>query len=416
MTLRIIFLAILIFLIDLYVYQAFKWSFRTFSAITQRILFIFYWSLTVASISVLFATFILPWSHWPMAFRTYASAFIFVQVFSKLFVVIFLLTDDIIRGARFIWQKFFPDAPGTPGAGEPITRSDFLIRTGLIIASIPFISLIWGMIKGAYSIQIRKQTIAFKKLPASFKGFRIVQISDLHVGSFVSATPVEDAVRQINALNPDLILFTGDLVNNLQPEMNPHMAALSKMKAKHGVYSILGNHDYGDYVTWESSEKKKDNLNRLIDAQRKMGWDLLLDENREIRVNGESIFLVGVQNYSMHLRFPKYGNLKKAAAGMNDQDTITILMSHDPSHWRGEVLSSFPNIDLTLSGHTHGFQFGVDVPGFKWSPVQYVYKEWAGLYHQELQYLYVNRGLGFLGYPGRVGILPEITVIELDKG
>ena len=415
MTLRILFLAVLIFLIDLYVYQAFRWNFRNFSGITQRIMFIIYWSLTLVSISVLLATFIHPWSHWPMAFRTYAAAFIFVQVFSKLFVVIFLLTDDILRGAQYLIRKIFPSASDSAGERVPITRSDFLVRTGLIIASIPFISLIWGMIKGAYSIQIRKQTIAFKNLPVSFKGFRIVQISDFHVGSFVSSTPVEDAVRQINALNPDVILFTGDLVNNLQPEMEPHINALSKMKARYGIYSILGNHDYGDYVSWETPQKKMENLDRLIQAQRQMGWDLLLDENREIKLNGESIFLVGVQNYSMHLRFPKYGNLKKAAAGMNDRDTVTILMSHDPSHWKGEVLTSFPNIDLTLSGHTHGFQFGVEVPGFKWSPVQYVYKEWAGLYHREYQYLYVNRGLGFLGYPGRVGILPEITVIELDK-
>lgn len=414
MNIRLLLFAVVLFLLDLYVFQAFRWSFRNWTSSGQRILFGFYWFLSFSCILLPLAAMLKPWSEWSHGLRTYSSAFVFVLVLSKLFIVIFLLTDDILRLIKFTWSKIAP-APSSAPAVNTISRSDFLVRAGLVVAAVPFVSLLWGMVKGAYSIQIRKQTLAFKKLPPIFKGFKIVQISDFHVGSFISSEPVEAAVKQINALEPDIVLFTGDLVNNLKSEIEPHMEALSKLKAKHGIYSILGNHDYGDYVIWETPEAKKKNLQDLVDAQRKLGWDILLDEHREIQKEDASIYLVGVQNYSMHLRFPKYGNLTKASHGMEDQDTVTILMSHDPSHWRGEVLSKFPNIDLTLSGHTHGFQFGIEIPGFRWSPVQYVYKEWAGKYAQGEQYLYVNRGIGFLGYPGRVGILPEITLIELEK-
>ncbi|MFM9008293.1 MAG: metallophosphoesterase, partial [Bacteroidota bacterium] len=226
--------------------------------------------------------------------------------------------------------------------------------------------------------------------------------------------PVKRAVDRINSLNPDIIVFTGDLVNNTSDELIPFQHILKQLKARHGVYSTLGNHDYGDYVRWADEAEKSANLNRLISMQREMGWDLLLDEHRMIEQNGEFISLIGVQNYSMHLRFPKYGSLRKATENIRYAD-FNVLLSHDPSHWKGEVLNDFPHIHLTLSGHTHGFQFGVELPGFKWSPVQYVYREWAGLYTDGHQHLYVNRGLGFLGYPGRVGILPEITLFELER-
>ena len=190
---------------------------------------------------------------------------------------------------------------------------------------------------------------------------------------------------------------------------------MSKLKAKHGVFSTLGNHDYGDYVPWDTDELKQENLATLVKGHKEMGWDILMDEHRHIEKDGEKITIIGVQNFSMHLRFPKYGSLPKATENIQYSD-FNILLSHDPSHWRGEVIKDFPKIDLTLAGHTHGFQFGIELPNFKWSPVQYVYKEWAGLYTEGKQQLYVNRGLGFLGYPGRVGILPEITVLELHRG
>ena len=351
--------------------------------------------------------------------KTYAGAFIFVLTFSKLFILLFLLTDDIFRGARWAWEKMFSSpAPApdslTPVPSNSITRSDFLVRTGLVLASLPFVSLIYGMVRGAYDYQVKNVKLKLSNLPAAFHGYKIVQISDLHVGSFVSTDPLEEAVRIINSTEPDLILFTGDLVNNRSDELNPHKAALSKLKAKHGIFSTLGNHDYGDYVPWDSQEAKEENLKTLINGHREMGWNILMDEHRHIEKDGERITLIGVQNYSMHLRFPKYGSLPKATQDLQ-YSNFNILLSHDPSHWRGEVLKDFKDIHLTLAGHTHGFQFGVDLPNFKWSPVQYVYKEWAGLYTEGDQHLYVNRGLGFLGYPGRVGILPEITVFELEK-
>lgn len=419
MTLRVLLLCLLIVVIDLYVYQAFRFAFRNNADSVQRWTTLLFWSMTAFCLGVLLFSRIYDWNLWPKGLKTYAGAFIFILMFSKIFILLFLITDDIVRAGRWAWGKFYPSPEqtaqvlkGTPVNG--ITRSDFLVRTGLVLASLPFISLIYGMVRGAYDYQVKRVKLKLPNIPAGFNGYKIVQISDLHVGSFVSTEPLREAVKIINELNPDLILFTGDLVNNRSDELLPHKATLSSLKARHGVYSTLGNHDYGDYVMWDSQEAKENNLKTLIHHHREMGWDILLDEHRHIEHNNEKITLIGVQNYSMHLRFPKYGSLPKATRDI-DYSSFNILLSHDPSHWRGEVLKDFSHIHLTLSGHTHGFQFGVELPMLKWSPVQYVYKEWAGLYAEGHQHLYVNRGLGFLGYPGRVGILPEITVFELEK-
>ncbi len=418
MTLRVLFFAVLLIVLDIYVFQAFKFAFRNSSELVQKTTTIIFWSMTAFCVGVLLVSRVYDWDLWPKALKTYAGAFIFVLTFSKIFILIFLLTDDIFRGGRWAFDKIF-SSPAKADAlkaipANGITRSDFLVRTGIILASLPFVSLIYGMVRGAYDYQVKRVKLKLPNIPAGFNGYKIVQISDLHVGSFVSTEPLEEAVKIINALKPDLILFTGDLVNNKAEEVLPHKPALSKLKAKHGIYSTLGNHDYGDYVMWDSQEEKMNNLRSLINHHREMGWDILLDEHRHVEQNGDKITLIGVQNYSMHLRFPKYGSLPKATKDIQYSD-FNILLSHDPSHWRGEVLKDFSNIHLTLAGHTHGFQFGVELPNFKWSPVQYVYKEWAGLYSESHQHLYVNRGLGFLGYPGRVGILPEITVFELEK-
>lgn len=417
MAFRILASLLLLIALDLYVFQAFKISFRNFDPQVQRIVSILFWTLSALVALVLISSLFYDFKLWPKALRTYAGAGIFILTFSKLFILLFLVTDDAFRGFRWIYARLFPDTPApgleiAPSGG--ITRSEFLVKTGLVLGSLPFISLVYGMVKGAYDVQVKNIRIRLSNIPASFNGFRIVQISDWHVGSFISKTPLEEAVRRINSLQPDLILFTGDLVNNTSDEVDPYKEILSGLKAEHGVYSILGNHDYGDYVRWESQEDKQKNLQRLIDHKREMGWNLLLDEHRHIEKNGERITLIGVQNYSVHMRFPKYGSLPKATQGI-DYSPFNILLSHDPSHWKSEVLAEFSDIHLTLSGHTHGFQFGVELPGFKWSPVQYVYKEWAGLYSKDNQHLYVNRGLGFLGYPGRVGIRPEITVFELER-
>jgi predicted MPP superfamily phosphohydrolase len=259
---------------------------------------------------------------------------------------------------------------------------------------------------------VQHLTLLFKNLPKSFDGFKIIQLSDIHSGSFTNMAGVQKGVDLVNGLAADLVLFTGDLVNNKADEMQDYLDVFKKIQSTQGVYSILGNHDYGDYHQWKKPEEKVRNLQQLKSMQESMGWRLLLDENVQIEKNGETISLIGVENISSS--FNSYGNLSNAYRGA-ENSTFKILMSHDPSHWSKEVIKDFKDIDLTLSGHTHGFQFGIEMFGIKWSPAKYIYKQWAGLYQEGQQFIYVNRGFGFLGYPGRVGILPEITLITLQS-
>lgn len=259
---------------------------------------------------------------------------------------------------------------------------------------------------------MRRLKLHFPNLPPAFKGLKIVQISDIHSGSFDNHEKVAKGVDLVLKEKPDVIFFTGDLVNNRSDEMFPYQELFSKIKAPMGVYAILGNHDYGDYVEWPSPEAKAKNLQLLKDIEARMGWQMLNNANTVLEKDGQQIALIGVENWSAKLHFPKYGDLEKAYQG-TAHFPFKILLSHDPSHWDAQVRPEYPDIDLMLAGHTHGMQFGVEIPGLKWSPIQYAYPEWAGLYKKGSQYLYVNRGYGFLGYPGRVGILPEITVIEL---
>jgi predicted MPP superfamily phosphohydrolase len=269
-------------------------------------------------------------------------------------------------------------------------------------------------LRNAYNYQFRNIPISFANLPAAFDGFKIVQISDIHSGSFTRTEPIQEVIEKINALNVDLILFTGDIVNNVADEMLPYKQVFNKLRAKHGVMSITGNHDYGDYAPWNSVEEKKDNFRRLVQTHKDMGWDILMNEHRLIEKNGEKIAVLGIENWGAKMHFPKYGKMELAHAG-TENIPFKLLLSHDPSHWDAQVRPEYPDIDLTLSGHTHGFQFGIDNKFLKWSPVQWAYRQWAGLYQEGKQFLYVNRGFGFLGYPGRIGIMPEITVIELKK-
>lgn len=417
MIIRTLTILIILFIIDLYVFQGVRFLARNYSPLHSRIIYIIFWTITAICFTILIAGIFVDWHDWPKALRTYSFAFIFVTYFSKLFLVLFLVIDDLFRIFRWFagWISSFGEdvksADETSGK-RGISRSGFIVRMGVVIAAIPFAALILGMIRGKYEYQVRKLSLSLPKLPASFKGFRIIQISDIHTGSFMDKAPLEKAVKIINDLKPDAIFFTGDLVNDLHREVVPYMEVLAELKASHGVFSILGNHDYGDYYQWKNGVEKSENLRKLVNAHSEMGWDILLDEHRHIEKNGERISVIGVQNWSARMNFARYGNLNKALSGINFSP-VNILLSHDPSHWKAEVLGKVNQIDLTLSGHTHGFQFGIDIPGFKWSPVQYIYKEWADLYSVNNQYLYVNRGLGFLGYPGRVGILPEITVIDL---
>lgn len=336
---------------------------------------------------------------------------IFLTVFvPKLLIVIFMFSEDI---GRFFVGIFMKVAGSTD---EPFmaSRRKFVSTIALGIAAIPFASLLYGMIKGKYNYKVLKYSLEFDDLPNEFDGFTLTQISDIHSGSFDNHHKVEYAVNLINEQQSDVILFTGDLVNNVADEMEEWKALFSTLKAPQGVFSVLGNHDYGDYVQWESASEKAENLQKLKAIQEEMGWNLLLNENKYFERNGQKIALVGVENWGEN-GFKQAGDLDKACEGISDND-FKILMSHDPSHWQSVVKNDPRHFHLTLSGHTHGMQFGIEIPGIiKWSPIKYRYKNWAGIYEEFGRYINVNRGFGFLGYPGRVGIWPEISVIQLKK-
>ena len=334
----------------------------------------------------------------------YWRTFLMCIYLLKLLIVPFMLLDDFRR----IIMLLFTDV-------SPITRSYGLALAGLLFALIPFSALIYGMIRNPFRYKIFRERIGLEDLPGSLDGLRIVHISDLHSGSFLKTQPLIRIVNLINGLEPDLVFFTGDLVNSVASEMDGLKEVLARIRSKYGIYSILGNHDYGDYVLWPSADAKRRNFDNLISTHNFMGWDLLRNENRVLEINGEKLAIIGVENYSAKPHFQRYGRLDVAYAG-TESIALKLLLSHDPSHWDFEINQKFKDIDVTFSGHTHGFQFGIEIPGLiKWSPFQRMYKQWAGLYKKGKQYLYVTRGLGFLGYPGRVGMLPEISMITLRK-
>jgi predicted MPP superfamily phosphohydrolase len=374
-----------------------------------------FWAISAATIVTILATPYLRNQVLSPAWRIYPLAVMIGILIAKLLSVSFFIMDDLRRLIQWA-ASFFSSQTSTGGAeaeqGQGISRSAFLSWLGLGVGGTIFSTLLYGF-KNQHNYKVHRVKLNFPNLPKAFRGMRIVQISDIHSGSFVNKEEVIMGVQAINDLKPDLILFTGDLVNDKADEMEPFKNIFSKLYAPMGVFSTLGNHDYGDYVSWSSAEAKQENLEKLMRIHKQMGWNLLMDESVILEKEGEKIGLIGVQNISGKSRFHSYGNLQKAYA-----DTAALpfkmLLSHDPSHWDSEVLPKYPDIDITLSGHTHGMQFGVELPWFKWSPVQWMYSQWAGLYEKNNQRLYVNRGFGFIGYPGRVGILPEITLIELS--
>lgn len=404
---RTFFLIIFLILIDLYAYQALK------VVISNSSLSVKTWSkLLFFSLNILMISFTIAYTSglledWDKVSLTILRSLIFIAYLSKFLVLPFLFIDDVIRGFLYIFDFF------KPNQAFNASRSRFLSQFGIFIGAIPLISLTYGIFRNAYRFQLRQTKIKIDQIPSELIGLKIIQISDIHSGSFLYPEEVNKAVEIINNQSADIIFFTGDLVNNTADEVIPLLPVLSKIKAKYGVYSILGNHDYGDYVRWENNDKKQENLDRLKLYHKELGWQLLTNENRIVNINGKEIGIIGVENFSTHMRFPKYGKLKESYSGV-ENTSLKLLLSHDPSHWAHEVITEFKDIAITFSGHTHGFQFGVEIPGFiQWSPIQYVYKQWAGLYKNGNQMLYVNRGLGHLGYPGRVGILPEVTLIEL---
>lgn len=400
-------------LLDFYVFQAVKVIANPASPKIKTFIYYGYWIVSAAAIIVLLILPYLHMEHQAKMTRTTIFAIIAGLFFAKLIAALFFLIDDIRRGIQWMAGKFF--FSNTEGEklqeGEKISRSVFLSWTGVLFGGGLFGSLIYGF-GNKYNYQLKRIPLAFNNLPASFKGLKIVHISDIHSGSFTDKKAVQKGIDKIMNEKPDLIFFTGDLVNNTADEMEEYIDIFSQLKAPMGVYSTLGNHDYGDYVQWPTEEEKTANLERLKKIHAEMGWRLLMNEHVVLERGEDKIALLGIENWSAKARFPKYGDMQKAYNGAAGYP-FKILLSHDPSHWDAQVRQSYKDVDLMLSGHTHGMQFGVELPGFKWSPVKYVYPQWAGLYEKDAQKLYVNRGYGFIGYPGRVGILPEITVLQL---
>jgi predicted MPP superfamily phosphohydrolase len=438
--LRTALLAAFVFAIDWYFFQAVSTVFRSLSATKRAVLFWIYWGFTALSLLMIILPLLYPFQYWPKGLRVYAVSLVMVVMLSKIVGILFVAIDDIIRLVRWLWQLIAAKIRSAPAFTQPtdavqnttpvITRWEFLNQVALGVALLPMASLLYGMVRGAFNYTVHNVNVPLPHLPEEFDGLKIVHISDLHLGSFTSPEPLQKAVSIIKAQNPDVIFFTGDLVNNEAQETAPFMDILRSISAPMGVFSTIGNHDYGDYMQWDSIESKRQNFQRLQRVHAEVGWTLLMNEHRVLERNGAQIAILGVENWGAAMNFPKRGDLSKAYQG-TEKHTVKLLLSHDPSHWNAQVTQDFPDIDITFSGHTHGAQFGVEIPGFRWSPVQYFYKQWAGLYRQEYaashnkmpdndsgrtaQYLYVNRGLGFLGYPGRVGISPEITVLTLHK-
>jgi hypothetical protein len=394
-------------LIDIYAFQAIKsltnssWIYFAYLILSLLVLgnFIFQW--TQPSPEGQFA-----------GGRGYAMGLVLAFLIAKLILTLFMFGEDISRFLIAGYHSLF--TPSSSSFSLP-SRRRFLSQIAFGIAAIPFASLLYGMYQGKYNYKVLKYSLYFEDLPDAFDGYRVTQISDIHSGSFDNKKKIEYAVGLINEQESDTILFTGDLVNNLAVEMDPWISVFSKIEAKDGVFSIMGNHDYGDYVSWETDKARKDNVQAVKNVHSKLGWDLLLNEHRFIQKDGQRIALVGVENWGSG-GFKKFGDLDLAGKGLGPKE-FKILMSHDPSYWQEKIKSDPDNYQLTLSGHTHGMQFGIEIPGwFKWSPIQYRYENWAGIYQEFGRIINVNRGFGYLAYPGRVGIWPEISVIELRKG
>ena len=405
-------IALIMFVLDLYVFQALRTVSQNASEKTRLVIQLSFWTLSALTLIVMVSFPYFQTLQTSKFFRNYIFAILAGLFFAKLIGSVFFLTDDLRRGIVMLMSKIFRSSGAQfMGEGNAIPRSTFMSWLGLGIGGGLFGTLLYGF-SNKYNYQVKKVKLSFANLPAAFKGLKIVHISDIHSGSFQNKEAVNKGVDMILQQKADLVLFTGDLVNDRHDEMLEYMDVFSRITAPLGVYSSLGNHDYGDYVSWPSKEAKAANLEKLKGVHANLGWRLLMNEHVQLVRNGEKIAILGIENWGAKGRFPKYGKMNEAYPG-TEQIPFKILLSHDPSHWDAEVKPKYPDVDLMLAGHTHGMQFGLENPYFKWSPVQWMYKQWAGLYEEGNQKLYVNRGYGFIGYPGRVGILPEITLIEL---
>ena len=402
------------FLLDLYAYWGLKTMTARWTPGAAQAANLLFWGIDVVLLCIiLYYGFSGKFSSGTNPQVSWIVSAVIITVIPKMLIITVLSMEDVVRlvmGMFTFGQKVFGIA--TPTEYIPGRRA-FVSQLAFGLAAIPFVGLLYGAIKGKYDYRVHKIRLKFKDLPQAFHGFTITQLSDIHCGSFDDQEAVRRGIEMANAQNSDILVFTGDMVNNKADELDDWVEHFGKLQAPMGKFSILGNHDYGDYLKWPSRSHKEQNMDKLQRLQREMGFNLLLNEHVRIEKEGQSIVLAGVENWG-NRRFAKYGDLSKALRGVDASD-FTVLLSHDPSHWESVTLSADKHVHLTLSGHTHGMQFGVEIPGFKWSPSKYVYPRWAGLYAENNRHLYVNRGFGFIGYPGRVGILPEITVIELLK-
>lgn len=407
-----VFFFILFFLIiDYYFFQAVLVVSKNWSPLWKNAVRYGFWIPTVLSVSAL-----VWWAFGdPYQFssnvRNWIITGIISSYFPKVIGILFLLVDDLQRGVRWV-IALFQKSTTPSSAGEVISRSEFLSKAALVASAVPLTAFAYGIISGAHDYRIRKVAIKLPNLPKAFDGIRIGQLSDIHTGSFWNKTAVKGGVEMLLGEKPDVIFFTGDLVNNEASEVKEYIDVFNKVRAPLGVFSITGNHDYGDYKSWATKEAKEQNFKNLIEAHKLLGFDLLMNENRFLQQGGEKLAIIGIENWGT--RFSKHGLLHAAHQG-TEEAPVKLLLSHDPTHWDAQVRPGYKDIDVTFSGHTHGAQFGVNIGNFTWTPVQHVYKQWGGLYQQDNQYLYVNRGFGYLGYPGRVGMPPEITIFELKR-
>ena len=400
---------LVVFLIaDYYAFQAFK------TVVKNNWLQILYWVITVLIIgNFVFQFYGFSRRNGFSHTHSYAIGLFIAILVPKIMLLLGMFIEDIFRVPQAIYRYF---TVGEAAKGNYFaSRRQFISKVALGLAAIPLASIIYGIYKGKYNFKVLKYTLHFEDLPEAFDGYKLTQISDIHSGSFDNMDKVKYAIDLVNEQASDVILFTGDMVNNKAEELVPYKDVFNKLKANDGLYSILGNHDYGDYAHWDSEEAKHQNLEELKALQKEIGFNLLLNESKYLEKDGARIALVGVENWGTG-GFKTAGDLHKAAEKI-DKNDFKILMSHDPSHWEQKVIDDDYHYHLTLSGHTHGMQFGIEIPGwFKWSPAKWRYKYWAGIYQEMGQYINVNRGFGYLAFPGRIGIWPEITVIELKKG
>jgi predicted MPP superfamily phosphohydrolase len=411
---RLLIGVILLLLSEYYSFVAIRGLLRHTSPRGRAIGMGIYLGITVLLWVFLFTFRRIPWHDLPPILSTLAISFAIGFFLAKIVVALVMLLGDLRRVLLWV-VGYFRNKPRLHSDGTLMPRSEFVQNVALGAGASIIGLFLWGT-TNRYRYRVHRAKLRASHIPEAFHGFKIVQLSDIHSGSFDNPEAVAAGVERALAEKPDVIFFTGDLVNNEATEIVPYKSIFARLKAPLGVYSTLGNHDYGDYVEWPSPAAKMQNLDTLKQHHADMGWKLMLNEHVYLQKGDSTIGLIGIENWGAKAGFPKYGDMRAATAGYDlTKAPFTILLSHDPSHWEAQVRPEYPFVDLTLSGHTHGMQFGIEIPGFKWSPVQYVYQQWAGLYQAARQHLYVNRGFGFLGYPGRVGILPEITVITLEK-